>query len=248
MHNDDKNQQINPSLNQALTNAAEQQQHGQQQYRQQLRRQIRLARQQLSDNEQQQAATQLVQQAQNLPELQHAKHIAIYLSNDAELNTMPLIKALWQQGKQLYLPVLHLFCPGYLLFQQYNATTPMRPNRFGIAEPVPDVSQLRLLNELDVVLLPLVAFDAQGHRLGMGGGFYDRTLASLQHKAAHTHSAKALSAKAQPAHAKPTDCQAKATPTLIGLAHNCQQVAAVPTQAWDVPLTLLISPATIWRF
>lgn len=245
MHNDDKNQQINPPLNHALTNAAttEHQQQRQQQYRQQLRRQIRLARQQLSDNEQQQAAAQLVQQAQNLPELQHAQHIAIYLSNDAELNTMPLIKELWQQGKQLYLPILHLFCPGYLLFQHYNATTPMRPNRFGIDEPVPDVSQLRLLKELDVVLLPLVAFDAQGHRLGMGGGFYDRTLASLQHKAANTQPAKA-----QPAHANPTGCQANATPKLIGLAHNCQQVATVPTQAWDVPLSLLISPAKIWRF
>jgi len=245
VHNDDKNQQLNPSSNGDLTNAAatEHQQHRQQQYRQLLRQQIRLARQQLSDNEQQQAAAQLVQQAQNLPELQQAKHVAIYLSNDAELNTMPLIKELWQQGKQLYLPVLHLFCPGYLLFQQYNATTPMRPNRFGIAEPVPDVSQLRLLKELDVVLLPLVAFDAQGHRLGMGGGFYDRTLASLQHKAANTQSAKA-----PPAKTNPTACQAMAAPTLIGLAHNCQQVAAVPTQAWDVPLSSLISPAKIWRF
>lgn len=196
--------------------------------RQQLRRQVRQARQQLTAAQQQEAARQLVCQAQALPELANAQHIAIYLSNDAELDTRPLIHQLWQQGKQLYLPVLHLFCPGYLLFQQYQPHTPLRPNRFGIAEPVPDVSQLRLVSELDIVFLPLVAFDASGQRLGMGGGFYDRTLASTRQQS--------------------TACQQSAAPQLIGLAHNCQQVAQVPAKPWDVPLSLLLSPARIWRF
>lgn len=190
-----------------------------------LRQQIRAARQALTASEQQQAASQLLQHLPALPQLQQAQRVAIYLSNDAELDTTPLIKWLWQQGKQVYLPVLHLFCPGFLTFQQYTPTTGMRPNRFGIAEPVPDVSQLCPLAALDVMFLPLVAFDAAGNRLGMGGGFYDRTLACLMQQ--------------------PT---ADTGPQLIGLAHNCQQVAAVPVESWDVPLQQILTPAKLWQF
>lgn len=190
-----------------------------------LRQQIRAARQALTASEQQQAASALLQHLPALPQLQQAQRVAVYLSNDAELDTTPLIKWLWQQGKQVYLPVLHLFCPGFLTFQLYTPNTPMRPNRFGIAEPVPDVSQLCPLAALDVIFLPLVAFDAAGNRLGMGGGFYDRTLASL-----------------------PRGQQAGSGPHLIGLAHNCQQVGAVPTESWDVALPQILTPARLWQF
>lgn len=190
-----------------------------------LRQQIRAARQALTASEQQQAASQLLQHLPALPQLQQAQRVAVYLSNDAELGTTPLIKWLWQQGKQVYLPVLHLFCPGFLTFQLYTPNTPMRPNRFGIAEPVPDVSQLCPLTALEVIFLPLVAFDAAGNRLGMGGGFYDRTLASL-----------------------PRQCDAGTSPQLIGLAHNCQQVSAVPVESWDVPLQQILTPAKLWQF
>jgi len=190
-----------------------------------LRQQIRAARQALTAAEQQQAASQLLTHLPVLTQLQQAQRVAVYLSNDAELNTAPLIEWLWQQGKQVYLPVLHLFCPGYLTFQHYTPNTPMRPNRFGIAEPVPDVSQLCPLTALDVIFLPLVAFDAAGNRLGMGGGFYDRTLASL-----------------------PRQFAADTSPQLIGLAHNCQHVDAIPVESWDVPLKQIITPARLWQF
>lgn len=190
-----------------------------------LRQQIRAARQALTASEQQQAANQLLEHLPALPQLQQAQRVAVYLSNDAELDTTPLIKWLWQQGKQVYLPVLHLFCPGFLTFQLYTPNTPMRPNRFGIAEPVPAVSQLCPLTALEVIFLPLVAFDAAGNRLGMGGGFYDRTLASL-----------------------PRQCNANTSPQLIGLAHNCQQVSAVPVESWDVPLQQILTPARLWQF
>lgn len=190
--------------------------------RQQLRQHIRRARQQLSQAEQQSAAVTLAQLVLSAKEIQRANTIALYLSNDGELDTLPLIHALWRHGKQVALPVLHLFTPGHLLFQRYEATTPLRPNKYGIAEPVPNITELVLLEQLDLICLPLVAFDASGNRLGMGGGFYDRTLAPLA---------------AMPA-----------PPQLMGLAHQCQQVNAVPIEAWDVPLPVIATPSHLWRF
>ncbi len=190
--------------------------------RHQLRQSIRRARQQLSPLEQQSAAETLVKVVLASPEVQRADSIALYLSNDGELDTLPLIHALWQQGKQVALPVLHLFTAGHLLFQRFSADTPLRPNKYGIAEPVPNIQQLMLLSQLDLICLPLVAFDDAGHRLGMGGGFYDRTLANL--------------------------AKLPTAPQLVGLAHDCQQVNAVPIEAWDVPLPIIATPSRIWRF
>lgn len=189
--------------------------------RQQLRKLIRQRRQQLSLALQQQAASDLVNQALALPALSNSQHIALYLANDSELDTFPLIQALWQQGKQLYLPVLHPFAAGYLLFVKYDQDTLLYPNRFGIPEPLAQCHRLLPVHQLDIIFTPLVAFDLKGNRLGMGGGFYDRTLSQL-----------------------PTKSRSK----VIGLAHSCQQVDAVPTDSWDVPLQRIITPAKHWVF
>lgn len=184
--------------------------------RNQLRQLVRQRRQDLTQDQQQQAATDLVRQFATQPQLLKLQHIALYLSNDGELDTTPLIKALWQQGKSVYLPILHPHKPGFLVFQHYHANTPMTRNKFGIAEPVLDATQLKALPELEMIGLPLVAFDARGNRMGMGGGFYDRTLANAVF--------------CQPA------------PLLVGLAHQCQQVAEVPAEPWDIPLQMVVTP------
>lgn len=184
--------------------------------RNQLRQLIRQRRQGLSPASQQQAAIDLVRQFATHPQLVQMQHIALYLSNDGELDTGPLIESLWQQGKSVYLPILHPHKPGFLVFQRYSATTPMSQNKFGIAEPVLDVTKLKALPEIEMIGLPLVAFDGQGNRMGMGGGFYDRTLANAIY--------------CQPA------------PLLVGLAHQCQQVEQVPVESWDIPLDLVITP------
>lgn len=84
--------------------------------RQAIRQQVRQLRNALSNEQQQQAAQMLVGQMLQLPQIKNASTIALYLSNDAELDTKPLIQALWQAGKNLYLPILHPFVPGYLIF------------------------------------------------------------------------------------------------------------------------------------
>lgn len=191
------------------------------QSRQQLRTEIRRRRMALTAREQQQAATSLAQHVLQQPQLIAKQHFALYLSNDGEINTAPLITALRAAGKTLYLPVLHPFAAGYLLFQHYQPHTPLQANRFAIAEPVLNCTQVQPVAELDVIFTPLVAFDAAGQRLGMGGGFYDRTLSQLppQHHCA-----------------------------IIGLAHNCQQVEQVPVEPWDQPLDAIVTPAHYYQF
>ncbi|MDG6895002.1 5-formyltetrahydrofolate cyclo-ligase [Volucribacter amazonae] len=178
------------------------------QTRQQLRHQIRKIRQKLTALQQAQAEQHITQQALELIEQRQAKHIALYLSHDGEISTQQLIQTLWQQQKFVYLPVLHPFCRGHLLFLRYLPDTEMIPNQFGILEPKLNCQTLLPLEQLDIIFTPLVAFDQQGNRLGMGGGFYDRTLANWQQK--------------------------NFIP--VGLAHACQQVAQIPMQDWDIPL------------
>lgn len=70
--------------------------------------------------------------------------------------------------KQIYLPVLHPFCPGHLLFLHYRPDSQLIRNRLNILEPQLDVRDVLPLKRLDVVITPLVAFDRDGQRLGMG--------------------------------------------------------------------------------
>lgn len=180
----------------------------QQTLRNQLRQQIRKTRANLTALQQQQAEDSITQQALALIEERNAQHIALYISFDGEISTDKLIQILWAQGKQVYLPVLHPFNPNHLLFLRYLPDTPMLKNKFGIWEPKLNVQNVLPLDELDILFTPLVAFDRQGNRLGMGGGFYDRTLQNWQNSSFIP----------------------------VGLAHQCQQVEQLPTEAWDVPL------------
>ncbi|PHM74356.1 5-formyltetrahydrofolate cyclo-ligase [Xenorhabdus kozodoii] len=185
-----------------------------------IRKKIRQRRQNLSPEQQYQFARQAVEQAMAHPKIQQADKIAVYLSFDGELDTRPLIQQLWQQNKQVYLPILHPFSRNHLLFLHYCADTPLIRNRFNIEEPQLDVRQVLPISELDVMLIPLVAFDATGQRLGMGGGFYDRTLAKWQQQNFYP----------------------------IGLAHNFQLVEKLPCASWDIPLPEIITPEKVWRW
>ena len=188
--------------------------------RQDIRTHVRHLRRALTPEQQQLAAVQAAECALNFAPIQQAKKIALFLSFDGELNTRPLIAKLWQHKQQVYLPVLHPFSEGQLLFIRYDEYTTLTPNRLRIPEPPLDIRNLATLSELDVLLVPLVAFDKQGQRLGMGGGFYDRTLQNWQ--------------------------QHGFLP--VGLGHDCQRVDDLPVAEWDVPLPAMITPSKIWQW
>ena len=104
--------------------------------------------------------------------LRRYKRIACYLPNDGEIDLTPLVERAWKVGRKIYLPVLH---GSKLWFLPYTLSTPLTNNYFGIPEPDISVDKRCPAAAMDLVLVPLVAFDNNGHRLGMGGGFYDRT-------------------------------------------------------------------------
>ncbi|MCL9781565.1 5-formyltetrahydrofolate cyclo-ligase [Vibrio sp. S4M6] len=187
-----------------------------------LRKQIRDTRNQLSEQQQHEAAQDLVSSFLTLPELKSSQHIALYLSNDGELSTQPLVEKLWQLGKHTYLPILHPFSKGNLLFLHYDANTPLVTNRYGIWEPKLSQPHIKPVSQLDLIATPLVGFDALGNRLGMGGGYYDRTLENWRNN--------------------------ESGPYPIGIAHDCQQVDSIPVQAWDVPLAKIVTPSKIWHW
>ncbi|HDL6154819.1 TPA: 5-formyltetrahydrofolate cyclo-ligase [Mannheimia haemolytica] len=178
--------------------------------RSQLRQSMRLKRQSLTAGQQTQAAESIIPQALSLIESYQASHIAFYLPFNGEISPIPLMEQLLQQGKKLYLPVLHPFTSGQLLFVNYNCKTILKFNRLGIQEPILDVRNILPLQELEMIFTPLVACDKAGNRLGMGGGFYDRTLAQAPHLIS------------------------------VGLAHECQQVEQLPIESWDMPLDHII--------
>lgn len=179
-----------------------------------LRKTIRQRRSALSNDVQQIAAAELSRQLLcNIPD--NVQRVAIYLASDGEINPMPFIKQCWQREIDVYLPVLHPFSAGNLLFLRFDANTKMTTNKYGISEPKLDVTNVLPANKLDIIYTPLVAFDAQGNRMGMGGGYYDRTLAANPHIAT------------------------------IGIAHDCQQVEELQVQPWDMPLQKIITPTQV---
>ncbi|AZE75581.1 5-formyltetrahydrofolate cyclo-ligase [Pseudomonas synxantha] len=180
--------------------------------RPQLRRMLRKARRALTPSEQRQAALGVYRQLAQHPLFRRAKHISLYLPTDGEIDPRLLLRAAQRRGKATYLPVLSAWPRTKMVFQHVRPGDKLLPNRFGILEPRVNAHRQRQVWALDLVLLPLVGFDDVGGRLGMGGGFYDRSLAYL----ARRHSWR--------------------KPTLLGLAHECQKVGRLAQASWDVPL------------
>lgn len=137
-------------------------------------------------------------------------NIAIYLARDDEFEAKPIIEEIWRAEKKCFLPVLSQVREKVLDFARYESNDVLQPNRYQILEP--KNTESIATGNLDVVLMPLVGFDLRGNRLGMGGGYYDRTFEFLLGK-------KYL-----------------AKPLLIGLAYALQQVDELPRDNWDVPL------------
>ncbi|WP_412030912.1 5-formyltetrahydrofolate cyclo-ligase [Halomonas sp. ML-15] len=190
-----------------------------------LRRELRQRRRALTARQQRDAAQRLCRQLRRLPELQRARRVALYLPNDGEIDPTPLLDWLRRRGANAYLPVLMPLADNRLWFVRYHAATPMVRNRFGILEPCTRHAAHRARRlpawALDLVLLPLVGFDPHGQRMGMGGGFYDRSFAFTRRRGPRPH--------------------------LIGVAHTCQQVASLPSAGWDIPLDAIVSDTAVIR-
>lgn len=186
-----------------------------------LRQEIRLARRALPAHQHARLSRLMSKQVLRTAFYQRAKRIGLYFAVDGEIDVLQIMHAALREGKQVYLPVL---APdgSRMHFVRYMPHTRLRRNRFGIPEPWGGKSIKP--QHLDLVLMPLVAFDPQGHRLGMGGGYYDRTFAFLRnHRRRHP-------------------------PLLLGIAYELQKRAALPWADWDVPLAAVATEARLYRF
>src|SRR5690606_22657406 len=138
-----------------------------------------------------------------------------------------------RRGKQCYLPVMRRDGPLRLLWRRHRPGMRLRRGRYGILEP-----RLRAAaapaRALDLVLLPLVGFDARGNRMGMGKGFYDRTFAFRRRPESVAGAEGAA--------------RGRGRPRLLGLAHDCQRVDALPAAPWDVPLDAVATPRGLQEF
>ncbi len=177
-----------------------------------LRRQLRAQRRAIDEEQRRLAARALVRSALRSGILHRRRRIAFYLPADGEIDILPLLAYASALGRECYLPVLDSLRAARLWFMPYRPGDRLVLNHFGIGEPALGARARVPANELDLVLLPLLAFDDSGNRLGMGGGYYDRSLACLRHR---RHWRR---------------------PALYGVAYAFQHITTLQAEPWDVPL------------
>jgi 5-formyltetrahydrofolate cyclo-ligase len=188
-----------------------------------LRRQLKRNRLALPSDIRATAETRALERIQRTPQFRRARRIAAYVGSNGEIDPMPLLRLAAQMGKACYLPVLHPFRKGRLWFYRWQPGDRMRLNRFGIPEPLPHRRHFLAARRLDLVIVPLLGFDSDCRRLGMGGGYYDRSFAFVNRFG----------------HAK--------RPYLLGLAHESQRIDRLDAQPWDVTLDAVVSDRHLYH-
>ncbi|GJC30325.1 5-formyltetrahydrofolate cyclo-ligase [Acinetobacter sp. KAM398] len=186
-----------------------------------LRKQLRQQRRAVTPNQQQQAQQAVLQRLIRLPKFQYAKKVGVYLDAFGEIHTQRIIEYCFVQGKQVYLPMIcnmnqQLVWVEISRHQYINKRFSHHP--LGMKEPM--ASRGKHVFHLDLLIMPLLACDKYGTRIGMGGGYYDRTLASAPQR-----------------------------PYRLGIAHDFQLIHAnLPRKNWDQPLDALLTPECFLQF
>lgn len=188
-----------------------------------IRKQIRRQRQQLSESQRYEASLAIADNLVRSRLFHQSRRIAGFIANDGEPSLDPLMERAWAQRKQWHLPIIGLPNINHLWFGRYDEGDALQLNRFRIPEPVLALHDATPAWGLDLVLMPLVAFDPQGNRLGMGKGYYDHTFAFLRRR---HHWRK---------------------PRLVGIAYEFQKLEQLPFQSWDVPLDAIVTEQSVYN-
>ncbi|MDH3978796.1 MAG: 5-formyltetrahydrofolate cyclo-ligase [Gammaproteobacteria bacterium] len=167
------------------------------------------------------ASVEIAQLLWKLPVMMRAQRIGCYFAVGGEVDCELIIAEAWMRSKKTFLPILN---SGELKFSPYRANTEFLRNIYGIPEPCSKNRELKQARELDVILMPLVSFDDNGNRLGMGGGYYDRTLRFMRNRRSWYH------------------------PKLIGLAYDFQKSPQIKAFSWDIALHHVITETHLMNF
>ena len=173
-----------------------------------LRTDARKARRSMTARERARASRQITDRFLNSRYFMASDTIGCYVSSWDEVDTSAIIERAWCAKKRIFLPVTG--ARRIMRFRETLPETELAVNDFGLWEPVSGSSID--VSELDVVVTPLLAFDSQRNRIGMGGGFFDSTFAFLR------------------------DRRNWLRPKLIGIAFECQRVPEIVPNPWDIPV------------
>jgi 5-formyltetrahydrofolate cyclo-ligase len=187
-----------------------------------LRKQARSARAALSPEYRRSAVRLALRKALRAGLFLKGRRWSFYLPVGGEFDALPLLNQALHMGKDCYLPITAQRIAQPLRFARLDGRHELTHNRYGIVEP--HARKLMNARWLDVMILPLVGFDSAGRRLGMGGGYYDATLAYLRSRKRWRR------------------------PVLIGVAYACQELKEVPAEPWDVRLDMILTENGLTRF
>jgi 5-formyltetrahydrofolate cyclo-ligase len=166
-------------------------------------------------------SSEIAAQLWRLPVLARCRRIACYIPVGGEVDCEFAAQVAWNRNREVCLPVIR---GRELLFAPYHPNSKFLRNQYGIPEPSAAKREFFRPREIDVVLTPLVAFDGQGNRLGMGAGFYDRSFRFLRGQRQWYR------------------------PQLIGLAYEIQKAPKLKACSWDVPLHYAVTEKQVYAF
>jgi 5-formyltetrahydrofolate cyclo-ligase len=187
-----------------------------------LRKQARAARAALPPDYRRQAEKQALRNALRAGLFLKGRRWSFYLPVGEEFDALPLLNQALHMGKDCYLPITAQRIAQPLRFAKLDGRHELTHNRYGIVEP--HTRRLTNARRLDVMIMPLVAFDRTGRRLGMGGGYFDATLAYLRTR------------------------RRWRKPVLVGVAYACQELKEVPAEPWDIRLDMILTENGLVRF
>lgn len=186
-----------------------------------IRKEIRKKRRNIPLQLRKEASQEIFNKIINLDIFINCQHIAFYLATENEIDTQQLITKAQAMGKSCYLPAIDPSQPGILFFVKYTKNDKLVFDKYGIPSPVFNLQNCIKPKNLDLAIIPLVAFDEHANRMGRGKGYYDRTFAYKLN---------------QPTNNKPI---------MIGIAYEFQKTQLSPN-SWDVPLQMVITKDNIY--
>lgn len=176
------------------------------------RKEMLARRKALSPAERHEKSAQILKEVLSLSEYQTSHTVMVYLDFRDEVETTELAEQILRDGKMLLIPFCKPESTELIPCDIFNLSSDLQPGMWGIREPHPEKVKPISPKEIDLVVVPGVAFDLQGNRIGFGKGYYDRFLPQLRQDA-----------------------------IAIGVAFSCQLLEEIPAESYDYKMSLLIT-------